>query len=452
MKERETNEKTIEFRLPQNVVKILKWGAISIISILLILYLVYQLYQLTYTKIVTEQALSITFGDEIESVGITVRDENLITSEYSGVVVPTVAEGGKVSKGQTIAYIFKSADDANAYNRIIEIDNEIAEFKSMETAKEKYSSIDKLLDERINSLSEAVNNGDLDLVDEIRSDITYLLNKRQIYMNKVDNFDARIKQLESEKSTLEAKYNVEPYAVKASNSGYFVSSVDGYESTLKTENSKELTAADVDKLLDSFSDIDTSRYIGKIADDYKWHMVSAIPTEDAKRLTVGRTYTIKLPYAEAGSVRASLESVNIIEGDDRAVVQFTCNYLIDELAAIRTQPIVIQVKSYDGIGIKTDALRTQTVKKTQMVSASDAHIYNMPVSGTDDVEVSYDVEQVGVYVLWGNEVVFRWVDVLYSRDGITVVRSNTLDSQYLKLYDEVIVEGRDLYDGKIINN
>lgn len=452
MKETAEKKTGIDFRLPPNVVKILKWSAIAIISILLIFYLVYQLYQLTYTKIVTEQALSITLGDEIESVGITVRDESLITSEYTGVVVPTVAEGGKVSKGQTIAYVFRSADDANAYNRIIEIDKEIAEFKSMETAKDKYSSIDKLLNERINYLSEAVNNGDLDLVDEIRSEITYLLNKRQIYMNKVDNFDDRIKQLEAEKSSLEAKFNVEPHTVTASNSGYFVSTVDGYESALRTETSRNLSAADVDKLLDSFMDIDTSRYIGKIADDYKWHMVSAIPTEDAKRLTIGRTYTIRLPYAEVGSVRASLESVNITEGDDRAVVQFTCNYLIDELAAIRTQPIVIQVKSYEGIGIKTDALRTQTVKKEFKVSASDAYIYNVPVSGTDDVSVPYEEEQVGVYVLWGNEVVFRWVDVLYSRDGITVVKSNTLDDQYIKLYDEVIVEGRDLYDGKIVNN
>ncbi len=443
----------ISIKLPPKTVKILKWLAISVISILLIFYLVYQLYQLTYTKIVTEQALGLVLGDEIESVGITVRDETLIESEYSGVVVPTVSEGGKVSKGQTIAYVFKSAEDANAYNRINEIDEQIAEFKSMETAKDKYSSVDKLLDERIHSLAEATNNGDLDLIDEIRADITYLLNKRQIYMSKVDNFDERIAQLESEKSKLEARYNVEPKAVKATNAGYFVSSVDGYENSLKTENSKKLTAQDVDNLLDSFTGIDTSKYIGKISDDYKWHMVSAIPTKDAERLTIGKTYTIKLPYAEVGSVRASLESVNIIEGNDRAVVLFTCNYLIDELASIRSQPIVIQVRSYDGIGIKTEALRTQTVKKELKVSASDAHIYNAVVSGSDDVTVTYDVEQVGVYVLWGNEVIFRWVDILYSRDGITVVKNNsTNDSRYLKLYDDVIVEGRDLYDGKIVNN
>ncbi len=445
-------EKIGDFNLSPKAVKIIKWCAIGVISILLLFYLAYQLYQHAYTKIVTEQALSVELSDEIDAVGITIRDEMLIENEYSGVIVPAVTEGGKVSKGQTIAYVFRTAEDANAYNRIKEIDRQIEEFKKMETAAAESSSIDKLLDERINALAEAVNDGDLELVDDIRSDITYLLNKRQIYKHDVDNFNDRIKQLEEEKSRLEAKHNIEPEIVKASNAGYYVSSVDGHENKLATKDSKKLTPQDIDGLMQSLTYVDTSKYIGKIADDYKWHLVSAIPAEEAEKLSVGKTYTIKLPYAEVGSVRATLEYVNHTEGDDRAVVLFTCNYLLAELTAIRSQPIVIQVKSYEGIGIKTDAIRSQTITKEIVVSASDAYQYGVVAEGDGDVTVTYDVEQVGVYVLWGNEVIFRCVDVLYSRDGITVVRNNITDSQYLKLYDEVIVEGRDLYDGKIVND
>lgn len=445
--------KISEFKLSPKVVKILKWCAIGLVSVLMLFYLTYQIYLRTYSKIETEQAVSLVLSDEIESVGITVRDEILIENEYSGVIIPAVSEGGKVSKGQTIAYVFKNAQEANAYNRIIEIDEQIAEFKSMETAKEDSASIDKLLEERINSLAEAINNGELESVDEIRADIAYFLNKRQIYMKKTDNFNERIKQLEEEKASLEAKYDIEPQKIVASNAGYFVSSVDGYETSLKIEDASNLSPQDIDKLLEMLTYTDTSGYIGKIADDYRWNLVSAISVEDAEKLTVGNTYTIKLPYAEIGSVRATLNSVNLAEGDDRAVVVFSCNYLLAELTAIRSQPIIIEVRSYEGIGIKTDALRTQTVTKELVVSASDAYQYGVEVSGTDiNATVKYDVEQVGVYVLWGNEVIFRWVDVLYSRDGISVVRTNTTDSQYLKLYDDVIVEGKDLYDGKIIND
>ncbi len=449
---KEVKDKAAEFRLPPKAVKILKWTAIVLVSALLVFYLVYQLYQHAYTKIVTEQALSLELSDEIEGLGITIRDEMLIENEYSGVIVPAVTEGGKVSKGQTIAYVFKTADDANAYNRIIEIDEQIEEFKSMETAKEESASIDKLLNERLTSLADAINSGDLELVDEIRADITYLLNKRQIYKHDVDNFNARIEELQAEKERLEAKYDIVPQIVKASNAGYYVSTVDGHENELGTESSKNLTPGDIDNLLDNLTYVDTSKYIGKIADDYKWHLVSAISAEDAEKLTVGKTYTIKLPYAEVGSVRATLASVNHTEGEDRAVVLFTCNYLLSELTAIRSQPIVIEVRSYEGIGIKTDAIRTQTVTQELTVSASDAYQYGVIAEGDEDVVVTYDVEKVGVYVLWGNEVIFRYVDILYSREGVTVVRNNISDSSYLKLYDEVIVEGRDLYDGKIVND
>lgn len=439
--------------LPANVVKILKYSAIVLVVMLLIAYLAYQIYQAAYTQIRTEQALSIELSDDINAVGITIRDETLVENGYSGVIVPAVAEGGKVSKGQVIAYVFKTAEDANAYNRITEINEQIEEFKSMETAKDESSSIDKLLEERINALAIAVSDGELELVDDIRADITYLLNKRQIYRHDVDDFDERIEQLEAEKSELKTKYDIEPKTVKAQEAGYFVSNVDGHENELGTKDSKNLTPDDVDRLIDSLTYVDTSKYIGKIADDYKWHLVAAIPVEESEKLKVGRAYTIKLPYAEVGSVRATLESINVADGEDRVVVQFVCNYLLAELTAIRSQPIVIQVQSYSGIGIKTEALSSQTVTRELVVSASDAYAYGVEPDGNEkNITVEYEEEQVGVYVLWGTEVVFRYVDVLYSRDGITVVKNKTGESKYLKLYDDVIIEGRNLYDGKIVND
>lgn len=111
------------------------------------------------------------------------------------------------------------------------------------------------------------------------------------------------------------------------------------------------------------------------------------------------------------------------------------------------------MQSYSGIGIKTEALSSQTVTRELVVSASDAYAYGVEPDGNEkNITVEYEAEQVGVYVLWGTEVVFRYVDVLYSRDGITVVKNKTGESKYLKLYDDVIIEGRNLYDGKIVND
>ena len=43
---------------------------------------------------------------------------------------------------------------------------------------------------------------------------------------------------------------------------------------------------------------------------------------------------------------------------------------------------------------------------------------------------------------------FKKIEVLYSNDVFTIVDASNTGSDYLKMYDEVVVEGRNLYDGK----
>ena len=63
----------------------------------------------------------------------------------------------------------------------------------------------------------------------------------------------------------------------------------------------------------------------------------------------------------------------------------------------------------------------------------------------------------GVYVLTGNIVTFKRLDVIYTGDDYVISKKiyDTVKDDnnipYVKLYDEVIVEGKDLSDGKIIN-
>ena len=56
----------------------------------------------------------------------------------------------------------------------------------------------------------------------------------------------------------------------------------------------------------------------------------------------------------------------------------------------------------------------------------------------------------GVYVLSGIAAKFKPVNILYSNANFTICETDTTKSSSLKLYDEVIVEGKDLYDGKMV--
>ena len=59
--------------------------------------------------------------------------------------------------------------------------------------------------------------------------------------------------------------------------------------------------------------------------------------------------------------------------------------------------------------------------------------------------------KLGVYVLTGMQVKFVEVKVLFTDGDYMICEKQTSDGNVLRLYDEVIVKGKNLYDGKIIS-
>ena len=65
--------------------------------------------------------------------------------------------------------------------------------------------------------------------------------------------------------------------------------------------------------------------------------------------------------------------------------------------------------------------------------------------------------KTGVYTLDGNVVRFKETKVLYEDEGMYICEMPMLDGRptvlkkQLSLYDAVVVSGRDLYEGKILN-
>ena len=80
--------------------------------------------------------------------------------------------------------------------------------------------------------------------------------------------------------------------------------------------------------------------------------------------------------------------------------------------------ISIKFKTYNGFKIKKDALR------------------------------SYDNTE-GVFIKTGNLISFKPIEVIYRGDNF-VIAKNENSANSLRLHDEIIIEGQDLYDGKLI--
>lgn len=419
----------------------------SIIVIVLIAIGIYALYSIfigLVNRLETETAQMITISDTVSTVGVAVRNETIITSDVRGVTVGTVENGGKVFKGETVVNVFDTEVGAQAYRRIREIEDALAEFESMRNAGEEnaseISAIEKQTDNRLLALSSSIYNGDIPEALELSEDILYIINKGQIATKLVENFDARIKELEEEKDQLISLYGDEPNSLRSPLSGYYIREVDGYESLLNTSILENLTPESLDRIMAEHVEINDPAIIGKIADDYVWNIVCTVTSEEAEKFEADKFYTIHLPYSDSDSIDARLVRINLGENGENSLLVFKCTNMVSDLASFRTQPIVIQVKKFSGLAVSESAIITKPVVKDE----NDEDVV------ASDSDVAEPTEVTGVYILWGNEVKFRRIQEIY-RDGDTVVCTVKSDRGWLKMYDDVLIDTEDLYDGKIVN-
>ncbi len=402
----------------------------------------FQLYLRYYSNVKTEVVRLTTYSETIDVEGISIRDEVPLPAAVGGLSVGAVEDGEKVAKGQAIVNIFGSDKAAEAYRRVTEIDREIEELQGMVTASEDsaeaVTNIEKILNEQIMKLNADVYNHDLSEVTEIKNNLSYLMNKRLVAMRKVEDYDGRIEELEREKQSLESAYPQNPSSVTAPSSGYYVNALDGYEEKLRTSMLDTLTASGLSDILSRKPD-GTDNGSGKLVQNFVWYLACPVPQKEAEDyLATGSVYTLILPYSETGSMQATLLYLNREENSDKVLAVFRCSSLGAELSHIRRQPVKIQIRSYEGYSVKKSAL----------------HVTVSQVEDTDEegnVIGSHEERYSIVYVVIAGQLFSRRVDILYNGDKTVICSAKTEGSNYLAMYDEVVTEGKGLYERKIVS-
>lgn len=445
-----------------------KWTLVA----LLVIYVGWMIYYSYYARLDSEMVLMVTVMDSIETQGIAVRDETVITTEQTGVMISTVGNGGKVSKGEAVANIFPSAQAAQCYIRVQEIDKEIEQFENMRTASAEnaagIAATEKQLRGSLVDMSRGVLGGDVRDAIDASGDILYLLNKNQVATKVTDGFDERIAELRAEREQLLAQYSSQPTALASPGSGYYISNVDGYEHLLSMDMLPTMTPEQLDAVKTQRVDMDTTWTVGKIADDYVWDIVCEVTSEEAELVKLGNSYRLHLPWSDVESITGRLKYINPGADTNRVLLIFECTYMVSELAALREQPVTIELSSYTGMEISKKSLTRDICEVTVPIDsiASDSDIVEVlpeekeeeeaqvqnqqTTSGSDAPKKTAKVRKYcdGVYIIWGNEVKFKRVNVIYETEDKIICEYKS-ESGWLKLYDKVATNTRGLYDGKV---
>ena len=389
-------------------------------------YLGYQAYAAANPKLETEQALAYTFLDKISAEAYIVRNEEVVKTDAEGVRSFAVESGTRVQKGGVIANVFTSEEQAGIQQQINDLEASIRSLQSLNSegsvAAGDIDGVKTLLRSEMEQLHASLEEGSYRRVSERKAKLLELMNKKQLIVGDVSGFSETIQALKTEQDGLKSQLIAQPQAITTDKAGYFLSHVDGYEGRLSAADAEKLTVSRFNELMEAAPGEIPTGAVGKIVQDFEWRVVLKLTRSQAEGLSAAlpKDGIVRIDIPTAGSAQLPAKVLGLNYEGDEAVAVLSCNYMSEELSEIRKETVEITVGTYAGARVNSEAIRF-----------------------VDDVE--------GVYTVVGFRLVYKPVNVLYTgRDFVICEFKNQSENTDLRMYDEIVLKGKNLYDGKVI--
>lgn len=419
----------------------------GLLTILIVSYIVYLFANSNFAKAVdTEEAFSNTVSDIINSEAFIVREESYVTNNEIGVLSYNVNDGDNISAGQNIADIYNNESDAVSRQQIKKINSQI---KSLQTLSDSYykdsvglDTINTQINNNIFSIISNVNEGKLEDAGENCNSLLLTICERQLTTGSVKNFKAKINELKRKRSKLESNCSGKLGSVSAGKAGYFISATDGYEKTVDFSKIDKLSVGKFRKLKKKKID---SNVVGKIVTNPEWYIVCEVSPDDtvslAKLLNSEATIYVSMPSVTTEKIPTSIYSINQRTKQDKAVLVLACDYMNSFLADARKENVEITTMSYSGLKVSKRAIHEDYVTRTR--------------TDKNGKEIKEKKKVQGVYVLHGSELIFKEISITYSASDYVLCNPAPAEKvlfsgETLELYDQVVIKGDNLYDGKVI--
>lgn len=402
-----------------------KMNAVYIVAgVIFIIFFLYQVFKINYQPVKTQVALNKTVASTAVTDAFVVRDEYPIEASVTGTLVPLVEDGKRVASQDDVAVVFTSDEAAKAYNEMEAVKEEIEYFSSLQNKVGVQTADITPLDERIYSACEAysvaISKGNISSYEAYENNIRDAMTSRQLSTGTIIDPSARLGELNAKLAQLQGA-NIGYNTIKAPHPGYYISVADGYEGTVDYKNVMSMTTSQISALFDGSKtqkgNVDS--YMGKLVDGFNWYLLCVVNYEDAVKLSIGSKAKVEFTMTTAEPINAVVSAI-CDTADGKTGIILKCNLMSTQYASLRTEQIRITFDEHTGFQVPNKAIRE--------------------VDG-----------QKGVFVLNGNIVKFKKINIDYSDSEMSVCNNPNNENGFVELYDNIIVEGTDLYDGKILN-
>ena len=401
----------------------LKKLLIGALSVLLIVYIVYQAYMIIHNPVGTELAYEFTVEDKLTADVFVARDETYVINRQKGTVIAAVENGSRVSKGEEVAHIFSETEAADTYLKLRELEQEIDRYERLAKQSDNYlfnvRDLENYIDEETIDLVTLISERNFSRLDEQVNDFRNKVVTKQISTGSVIDFGSKLAALKAQYETL-SKENIKHRNVVASESGYYINGADGYENIVDCKEIKNITTDEVRAALAAEPKAVPEDAVGRIVKEFNWYLITVVESKQVSGLKTGRSITVNLPYSSISSIDAKVYAMSENRDTGEIALVLSCNLMNPDVASLRHEAAEIVIASHTGLKIPTSALRVN------------------------------DDGDKGVYVLSGNIAKFKKVNIIYSEKDFVLSKAEEGQDGYVRLYDNIITEGKDLYDGKVV--
>ncbi len=422
------------------------------------------------SKVEVQVANTYTVYDSIEAKGVAIRSEEVLDKSSSGYVYYTLQNGARVPKDGEIAQVYANEADALAKKNIQAVDEEIEALQTLQkqgsVSKSNMETITGQLNDSQRKFSRMANSNDFSELTAVRTEMLELLNRKQILANNVDNFETRIEALEAKRDSLTSgNYGEATGTITSPVPGYFVSSLDGYESMFDYNKVQTLTVDDVQKAIDAKPKADLNS-VGKVVGNYEWYLACIVEKESLTRLNEGLECHVLLPMVGDEKIPVTVEKIN--KQGDQAMVLLKCSYMSEALSGVRCEQIQIVLSEITGLYVPYSAIHfneknqrgvfvrqgmTLSFRLVKRLSKNDDGQYMISDPNMNKSIFEAAEETKPKTTATGAEPEEESDVSTTGKAETSAVENDSDDTEevlYLQQFDDMVVGGKNLYEGKVV--
>lgn len=389
--------------------------ALALVSV----YIIVQCFVIFRRSYKTETAIKYTLAESITLDGVVAFDS--VDVAGSGDLGYLVQDGERVTNGTTVAEVYTDDSQGLQRERLDRLERTITLLtKSQNSTGSDLSVLTNQTKQALYNLLDKINTAQYSGITDAEDTFLLAQNRLQVSTGQTAGFADTIAALQVEYDSIKAQLDA-LQTITATTNGYFSSTAASPAIAADRQALDDADPATLQKMLaDGFPAAATDR-AGQITTGFSWKFYAVCDLDTAARFDNISSVKISVPGKQNTPLSATVEEVAPDKDNGLAKIVLQCQTINAEVLSFGQETAQIDLKTYEGIRIDKEAL----------------HI----VDG-----------QRGVYVKYGNLQRFLKITTLYENDSYILIPENGkigTDNE-VRLYDEIIVQGTNLQDGKLL--